>query len=100
MKCCSTSHQQHTRLGFLSIQMICIGMGMIFLYYGEDIMSYLTPIALSVGIVFECSGDTEASCLGVFTIYRESFALVLFYLIMAIASSIGGQASMTINRDF
>lgn len=98
MKCCSTSHQQHTRLGFFSIQLMCIVLGMVFLYCGEDIMKVVVPIGLSFGVVFECYGDTEAGCLGVFTVYRLSFSLVVFYVIMIAGSCAGGKVSMGLNR--
>ena len=98
MKCCSTSHQQHTRLGFLSIQLKVIVLGMVFLYCGEDIMKVVVPIGLSFGVVFECYGDTEAGCLGVFTVYRLSFSLVVFYVIMIAGSCAGGKVSMGLNR--
>jgi hypothetical protein len=39
MKCCGTSHQQHTRIGYLTITIVAIFFGLIFLYFGQDMMS-------------------------------------------------------------
>lgn len=38
MQCCGTSHQQHTRLGYLVITIFSIIFGLVFLYFGQDLM--------------------------------------------------------------
>ena len=39
MRCCGTSHQQHTRIGYLVLTIIAIFFGIIFLYFGDAMMS-------------------------------------------------------------
>ena len=46
----------------------------------------------------DCDGEKKAACLGIFTIYRESFTLAIFYSLMAIGSISGGKGALTINR--
>jgi hypothetical protein len=99
MSCCGTSHQQHTRLGFFSISITAIIFGMICLYYGEDIMSFLNPLLLVVGISIDCTGEKEAACLGIYTVFRESFALALFYLFMLLGSISSSRLAQGLNRN-
>jgi hypothetical protein len=100
MKACDTSHQQHTRLGFFSISLTGIGFGMICLYYGESIMNFLAPFLMTLGIFIDCSGEKEAACLGIYTVFRESFALTIFYLFMLLASISSARLSQMVNREF
>lgn len=99
MRCCGTSHQQHTRLGYLTISLIAIFFGLIFLYFGDDIMSPWKKFGFGI-FYLDCHGDTESVCLGVFTIYRESFTLMVFYFLMALGSISGGKAAAVFNRNF
>ena len=46
----------------------------------------------------DCSGSKESTCLGIYTIYRESFALAVFYILMVIGSLSGGRVALIINR--
>ena len=39
MRCCATSHQHHTRIGFLGLYALGVLLGVIFLYHGEQMMS-------------------------------------------------------------
>ena len=98
MRCCGTSHQQHTRLAYLTLTMVAILFGLIFLYFGEDMMAPWEKFGYGIHHL-DCSGDKESVCLGVFTIYRESFTLVIFYTLMLLGSLPGSQFSTIFNRE-
>jgi Serine incorporator (Serinc) len=85
MRVCSTSHQHHIRIGYLLINFIAFFFGIIFLYYGEDMIKPWEKFGYSIGYT-GCTGPTEKVCLNQNTIYRESFTLTIFYLIMAVLS--------------
>lgn len=38
MRCCGTSHQHHIRIAYLIITAIAVFFGLIFLYYGKELM--------------------------------------------------------------
>lgn len=97
MKCCGTSHQQHTRLAYLTLTMVAIFFGLIFLYFGQDMMTPWEKFGYGMQYT-DCSGDTKSVCLGVYTIYRESFTLVVFYALMLLGSLPGSQFSTIFNR--
>jgi hypothetical protein len=99
MRCCGTSHQQHTRIGYLSLTMVAIFFGLIFLYFGSDMMSPWEKFGFGNSYK-DCHGDKKSVCLGVFTIYRESFTLVIFYFCMLLGSLPGGSFSTIFNRKF
>ena len=99
MRCCGTSHQQHTRIGYLIISFLGVLFGLIFLYFGSDIMSPWEKFGYGK-LYSDCDGDTKSTCLGVYTIYRESFTLAIFYLVLAIGSATGGKFSAIVNREF
>lgn len=93
MKCCGTAHQQHMRLGYAVLLLGAIGLGVIFLYFSKELLLPWVELGLT-----DCSGDDEAVCLGVQAIYRESFSLVLFFLLTILFSLPGGKLSAIFNR--
>ncbi|CAG9328271.1 SERINC3_1 [Blepharisma stoltei] len=93
MKCCKTSHHHHMRLGYLVLMIIAAGFGILFLYEGKNMMTPWTKYGL-----VNCDGNSESVCLGVQTVYRESFALALFFLLMLFLSIPGGKFSAIINQ--
>ena len=97
MRCCGTSHQQHTRIGYLTISILAVIFGLIFLYFGQDIMKPWETFGFGT-FYSECDGDTKSVCLGVFTIYRESFSLACFYFLMMLGSFGGPKAALAFNR--
>lgn len=93
MKCCGTAHQQHMRLGYVVLLLGAIGLGVVFLYFSKELLSPWTEFGL-----LDCSGEEKAVCLGVQAIYRESFSLVLFFLLAILFSLPGSKFSAIFNR--
>jgi hypothetical protein len=77
MRCCGTNAKQHMRIGYVMIFLVAVFFSGIFLYYGHTIMSPFEDLGMA-----DCSGDDKNVCLGVQTIYRLSFALLLFFFLM------------------
>ena len=93
MRVCRTTHQQHTRIGYLIITVISFLLGLIFLYSGTDYMETWEHYG------YECKGDKKAVCMAQNTIYRESFSLTTFYLLMSLSSYFTGRYTSLANRN-
>jgi len=92
IRVCHTAHQQHTRIGYLLITILSFSFGLCFLYKGDSVMGYWENYG------YDCHREKEKVCLGIYTIYRESFSLTIFYLLMAFASYAPGRYTSIANR--
>ena len=93
MRCCGTNEKQHARIGYIFIYICCIFWSWIFLYYGHSILAPFTEFGLS-----DWTGSDEDVCIGVYTIYRLSFALLIFFLLMLWCSLFTGAFSKAVNH--
>ncbi|OMJ92313.1 hypothetical protein SteCoe_4975 [Stentor coeruleus] len=80
MRCCGTSHQHHIRIAYLIITAIAVFFGLIFLYYGKELMLPWEHYG------FNCNGMKADACYGINAVYRETFAICIFYIFMALMS--------------
>ena len=98
MRCCNTTQQQHTRIGYVIFLLVAVGFSMLFLFEGGNMMETLNDYGYGNGYT-DCHGSDKNVCLGVMTVYRLSFAMAVFHLLMIPAALTSGEVSALLNGD-
>ena len=80
------------RLGYFTVLITGIVFGLLFLYFSEELVSPLEDLGFA-----DCSGDDKAVCLGVQAVYRVSFTLLVFFVVMVCLTLPGGEMMSLFN---
>ena len=92
---CGTSSKLGSRLVDLLLVYLFSMLGIVLLFYGGQVMKPLT----SLGLV-DCEGESEAVCIGAFTVYRLCCALVLYHVLLLLLTLSGPKLSEAIETGF
>ena len=84
IKAFGTTMGQNVRMGFIVLTAMMLGIGVFAVAIGPTISDQVDHIGL-----VDCSGE-GTECIGVSTVYRISFALGVFFLLMVLVCLVGG----------
>jgi len=84
MRVCGTNNSQNARLGYLFFFILAVFFSILFLYEGSNMVQPFEDF----GFV-DCSGDDKSVCLGVQTVYRVSFSMLIFHIVLLVLSLSG-----------
>ena len=80
------------RIGFIVLSLICVGFSLIILFYGANLLKPFNSF-------ISCPTDGEFSCLGISSVYRMSFTLFIFHIIVILFSLISKDCAKVFNLD-
>lgn len=90
--CCGASQKVFARIGYVIFAVIWIILSTIFLYFGHYIFD------LPFSRFLSCGSEGKAACIGISAVYRTSFALLIFHLILCLLCTCRNEAISKLNE--